>query len=60
MLHDVIAAFLGANWHFCMYGALAGILFLRAFKSFRARNHHEAREHGLEGLIQMILAMLHL
>jgi len=60
MTHTIITALLAANWHFCMYGALAGILFLRAFGAWRKCSHHEVREHSIEGLIHAILAMLHL
>jgi hypothetical protein len=49
-----------ANMHFCMYGALAGIFFVRAFFAWKERNHHEAHQHGIEGLIHAILAILHL
>jgi hypothetical protein len=48
------------NLPFCIYGALACVMFVQAWLALKERKPQLAREHSLHGLAYAILAFLHL
>jgi hypothetical protein len=49
-----------SNLCFCLYGALACATFLQAWHAWTNCEYHRAREHGLAGLVNTIMAFLQL
>ncbi len=46
------------NLHFCIYGALAGVMFMQAWHAWQDRKPHHVRAHGMAGLVNVLMAIL--
>jgi hypothetical protein len=57
---DCIASLSASNLHFCLYGALACVMFVRAWHAWKELKLYHAREYGLTGIVHTILALLQL
>lgn len=58
ILHTVTAALAGCNLHLCLYGAFGAHLLHRAAVALRERRYDAAREHGVYGLVHVLMGML--